>query len=357
MIDAKIKAVKTGQLCSVPFTSLVLEADGTISVCRMKGGNKPVGHIEKTSILEAWNGPEIKKWRQDFLSSEFKICSDELCHRKCNQSAVTDEILSLTDFSIEQSGPPLRLGLNLNGQCNLTCPMCSVWTKPSGFYNNPKYRKMIEEIIPHIKEVEFLSGEPFIQKDTYEYIDLISATNPDCLWNITTNTQWQLNDFIKNKLNKIKFRKLIISLDSLNEATFAKIRKGGTLQRSLDTIRDLIKYNASRQALGLDDLKMDLNCSIQKNNWREIPKLLEFGRTHNFYTGITFVYSPSNLSLLSYSHDEREKILAELITLLSPDDLQLSMLVIRPLLKSLSPISKAQAIDRLSFKLSKSPLT
>lgn len=352
--DILLKKKLSSNFCAVPFTSLILEADGLVGCCRMKGGEHSVGSVTKESIQEIWNGPLIKKWRQDFLSGSNKICAKELRHRQCNTFVAPDKFVEIFEPKEIQAYGPLRLGLNLNGQCNLSCPMCKVWTKPNGLYEQPRLRKMIEELLPQVQEIEMLSGEPFIQKATYHFIDLASKINPTCEWNITTNVNWKLTDYVKNKLDLIRFRQLVISMDSLIPEVYAKIRRKGSLDRALKTILDLREYDLQRQEKGIGSLNINLNCTIQKDNWKEIPALLDFGETNGFFTGITLLYNPEEFSLLDEPLIERERILEHYLQSLSKNQLRRSLLVIRPLVESVSPLSRASAVLFIREQLSAS---
>lgn len=333
------------KFCSVPFTTLLLEPDGKVGGCRQKGCDFPMGNYFEQPLKDIWNGEKIKQWRREFLEGKPAICSREVRHYQCHSCPEYNSLLSEVDKSEVQSRMPSRIAFNLNGKCNLECQMCYVWKKPNGLYDKTDFWQRLDSITENLKEVELLSGEPFIQKDTYKLIDIISEKKPDCRWIITTNANWKLTDYVRSKLDKIKFRNIIISLDSLTPEIYTKIRKKGDLQLALSTLADLQNYEKDRIKRGLSPLGIRINFLVQKDNWHELGSFQKFRVEHNVEIFRTFLYEPFEHSLLSLPLEEREKILSFYKRTLHFDEV--SLRVILPLLDSVSPIFKAQFFDWL----------
>jgi len=204
-----------------------------------------------------------------------------------------------------------------------------------------------------ILEVDMLSGEPFIQKDTYRLISEISAVNPECSWSFTTNAHWILNDKIEDLLNKIKVKNIILSIDSFEESTFAKIRKLGDLKFALKNIDSLIEYEKRRIENNLSPLNFRLNFLFQKDNRFELKNALQFCKSKGIIPFMTFLYEPNPFSMISASEDEKLEVLEFYFKELSKEELLLSMRVIRPLLGALDKInyrSMMLAIDEILNK-------
>ena len=92
----------------------------------------------------------------------------------------------LAELTAVQKKHPRRLDLRLNGKCNLECIMCDVWSQPNGLYENSDlWTEGPEKIFPYLVEVDMLGGEPFIQKDTFKFIDAVSEVNKTCRWGIS----------------------------------------------------------------------------------------------------------------------------------------------------------------------------
>lgn len=326
--------------CLAPFTTLLLEPDGRVGACRHKGAEFPVGNILHQNFDEIWNGDFLKKWRAEFLDGKPMICADEVKFRKCNSCPSYSKLFPKAQVSVHQLKKPSRIAFNFNGHCNLECNMCHIWQKENGLYDKINFWDQFSGWIEDLEEVELLSGEPFIQKDTYKLIDLISENKPDAYWTITTNANWILTDFIKNKLDKIKVKNIIISLDCVTEKFYKEIRKKGNFYKALTTLRALKEYEIARFDAGLSRLNIKVNFLIQKINWTDLALVEEFSKVEKVDIFRTFLYEPADLSLLTLDESKRVHVLDWYFENMCISSLKSSMRVIRPLLDSLSPINK-----------------
>lgn len=341
----------TDKFCIAPFTTLLLEPDGKVGACRHKGADFPVGHILNNSFEEIWNGEFIQNWRSEFLKGTPKICQTEVKDRKCQHCPEYNSLIDLAQLNKVQSQKPLRLAFNFNGHCNLECQMCHIWQKPNGLYDEINFWSKLDAWIENLEEVELLSGEPFIQKDTYRLIDLISEKKPNVSWTITTNANWKLTDFIIDKLNKIKIKNIIVSLDSLNESTYQKIRKKGNLKKALDTLNSLNQYNIHRLKNGLADLNIRINFLFQQDNWSELGEVELFAEQTGNKIFRTFLYEPEHLSLLALPEERRIEMLEWYFQNLTTHQIKNSSRVIRPLIDSLRPIDKFYFYEKFHSQL------
>ncbi len=335
--------------CLVPFTTIQLEADGNINMCRQKGTEFSIGNIKEKTIEQIWNDEPIRKIRREFIENKISTCLVDIKNKKCNLCVENNKILAEVDINEYQTKGIQRLGFNINGKCNLQCQMCHVWKMPNGLYTeNNFWIYARNNIFPGLKEVELLSGEPFLQQDTYKLIDELSQINPSCKWIITTNGHWMLNKRIKNELDRIWVRNIIISIDSLNFNTYAKIRKNGNLEVVLKNLHEFRVYNKTRKTRGLSDLGIRINYLIQKDNWKEIKEILSFHKDKkDIKPFITFLYEPNEFSLLSQTYNKRIKVLDTYLDTLSSVELSLSMRVIRPLVNSLKKEDKLKYLLRI----------
>jgi cyclic pyranopterin phosphate synthase len=339
----------TEDFCIVPFTTLQLEADGNVNMCRQKGTEFSIGNIKDKTIEEIWNDKPIREIRKEFLDGKIKTCEKDIKYKKCNLCTENNEIFDEVEISEIQSGPILRLGFNINGKCNLQCQMCHVWQMPNDLYNDENFWNYArEKIFPTLREVELLSGEPFLQKDTYKLIDILSKQNPTCRWIITTNGHWKLNDKIKTDLDKILLRDIIISIDSVVPETYSKIRKLGKLEIVLKNLDEFITYEKSRRARGLKGFNIKINYLIQKDNWKEIKIIHDFNKSKpEISSFITFLHEPHMYSLLEMSISERLEILDYYFKTLTSKEIALTMRVLRPLIMSLEKKEKVQYMLKL----------
>lgn len=339
--------------CPVPFSTIITEPTGSVGSCRIKGTDFSIGNLNDNSLEDIWNGEKIREWRREFLSGDVKICEKFIKERACNLCSENNKLLDHIELSEYQTTPIKKFTANFNGFCNLECQMCHIWQMPNGFYDkNNFWEKATKEIFPFVLEMDLLSGEPFLQQDTYRLIKTVNEINPDCWWTFTTNANYRLSKKIKDHLNLIKVKNLIISIDSLNHETFSKIRKKGDLDLVLSTVDEYKKYNQERINNGLSDLDMTIHFVVQKDNWKEVSHLIDFCKKNSFRSNIIFLHEPVEFSLETYSEEKIEEILDFYFQTWERDHYEQGIRAITPLLNKLSGLKKVNYLLKIKKELS-----
>jgi radical SAM protein with 4Fe4S-binding SPASM domain len=350
----QIKSRLPKNFCSVPFTTLLLDPAGNIGICRHHGQQTFIGNIQNNTILEIWNSPKAKQWRRDFLENKIRICDPLLFDRHCNLDENWLELLPHAQIAETQTVPFIRLTANLNGQCNLKCQTCHVWEMPNGRYTEENFwRPAKESIFPHLKYVDMLGGEPFIQKDTFRLMDEVFELNPSCAWDITTNMHWQFRDKILDYIQQLNFKNINISIDSLKPEVFNKIRTPGRLDIVLKNLDHLL---AAREKKA-DTFKICLNCVVQKDNWTEYKDILAFCRERNIHPHFFHVRDPFRFSLLDWDMQQRLDILDFYFGSLRPDEIPPLHRVLMPLINSMPREIKATHMLQYHEALEKNKAT
>lgn len=335
--------------CPVPFSTLIFEANGNVCMCRRKGSEFAVGDIRKNTFQEIWNGDRLKGIREEFLTGRLKTCAEEVRRDRCNLAADNADFLDSIEFKAEQSKPPMRITPNFNGRCNLECAMCHIWQFPDGIYDKIGFWSSLErDLLPHLREIDTFSGEPFIQRDTYRLIELASKVNPHIAWSFTTNANWRLNDFIRRHLDLVHIKTFSLSIDSLDPNTYSQIRRNGSLAKAMKTFDLLQEYEQTRIARGMSPLGITIHSVIQRSNWHEIPHILALRRERKVKVHLKFLFEPPELSLLGLSASEKLRILRSLLDALPGQELMMASPIFRVLLQGVKPIERAAFI--VSFK-------
>lgn len=336
--------------CPIPFTTIILEPDGKVGICRNKGNNFPVGQLSFNNINEIWdirNNEKAKKWREEFLSGKAEICKEEVRKRKCNLNLYFNDLLPYAQLENHLTNKVLRLTANFNGKCNMQCPSCIIWTLPNGNYTDENFWiPARESLFPFLKEIDMLSGEPFIQADTYKLMEIISEVNPTCRFSITTNMNWNLSDKVKNILDKVEFKTISISIDSFIPEVYHKLRFPGILHQVLNNLEKLIAYRKERaeQSRGFN---LCLNFLVQKDNYHELLSAWRFSQKYEMEFYSMFLYSPSELSLLTFDKEKRREILDQYIEEFEEEHFVKFYNILMPLAESLDPIDKVTYLSYL----------
>jgi cyclic pyranopterin phosphate synthase len=297
---------KRSTFCSIPFLQLQLNPLGNVSACCFSGEHK-VGNIKENTLKEIWNSPEMQKWREEFISGDIKICKGPMKNFECHK--MYTHLNEFAELKTVQDKLPRRLDLRLNGKCNLECIMCDVWKQPNGLYENcDLWTDGPEKIFPYLLEVDMLGGEPFIQKDTFRFIDAVTAVNKTCRWGFITNCSYNFNAKLEESLDKVELRHIHLSIDGMTKDVYEKIRINGTFEKTFATIEDYVKYRNRRKKQGRGFVIFGSLC-VQKDNWHEIGKFLEFCKARDINPLLQSVIGRSHLSLNHLSIEEYDHIL------------------------------------------------
>jgi len=297
---------KRANFCAIPFLQLQLNPLGNVSACCFSGEHK-VGHIKDNNLKEIWNSPEMQKWRQEFISGDIKICKTPMQNFECHK--MYTHLNEFVELKTVQEKLPQRLDLRLNGKCNLECVMCDVWKQPNGMYENcDLWTDGPEKIFPYLLEVDMLGGEPFIQKDTFRFIDEVSAVNKTCRWGFITNGSYHFNEKLEKTLDKLELRHIHLSMDGMTKEVYEKIRLKGNFEKTYATIEDYVNYRNKRKKDGRGFVIFGSLC-VQKDNWHQIGDFLEFCKVREMNPLLQSVIGRSHLSLNQLSIEEYDNIL------------------------------------------------
>lgn len=272
-MQPQLSPEKAEEFCPIPFLQLQLNPMGSVSACCFSG-EVPVGTVPKEGIQEIWNGQKMQDWRREFLEGNIRTCRGPIDTFQCHKNY--RHLISTVELNVLQSQGPRRLDIRFNGKCNLQCQMCDVWKQPNGIYDSSDFWAVgPKEIFPHLVEVDMLGGEPFIQADTFRFIDAVTAVNSSCTWGFITNANYVLNAKLKSYLDKLTLRHIHMSLDAMSPETYSKIRIGGRWEKTLQTVKDYVDYRNERAKEGRGFALFASFC-VQRDNWRELPAFLQF---------------------------------------------------------------------------------
>ena len=325
--------------CLMPFTTLNLQPDGTVSVCRHKGTDFVVGSLKENSLAEIWNGPKLQAWREEFLSGNIKTCKWEIENLSCHQCSLINSLWDKAQLET-QVDTILRFGANLNGLCNLQCRMCNVWTQESGLYDKRNYWPLMKKnLLPYLEVIELFSGEPFLQQDTFRLSQTMAEVNPSCRWFITTNGQFDVSEEVSQFLTNTNIHHLYFSLDTLDPEQYQAIRRGGELERTLQTMEEICQFYKDHPELKRPTI--GINFLMMKDNYEQIPIVQSYANQLGVEFSLGVLQRPKQFSLMEQSLEVRLKALDFLFNY-SKNTENLSHRVITSLLHSL-PIAERKA--------------
>ncbi len=169
------------------------------------------------------------------------------------------------------------LRVSVTERCNFRCQYCMPekpfsWVPKENLLSYEDLFKFIKVSIDEgIKKVRITGGEPLLREGLDIFLKMIFDYKNDIDLALTTNGY--LLPQVAKKLKDAGLKRINISLDSLNEATAAKIAQKDVLKTVLEGI----------QAASDVGLKIKINCvPIKGVNENDILDVLEFCKNKNY---------------------------------------------------------------------------
>jgi radical SAM protein with 4Fe4S-binding SPASM domain len=175
------------------------------------------------------------------------------------------------------AGLPPALGIEVTNYCNLHCIECpsgsGLMKRDKGFMNPDLYERILAELSPYLYNINlFLQGEPMIHPGFFKFIE--ASGNMHLV--VSTNGHFLTSQNVI-KIADSKLKKLIVSIDGMDEDTYSAYRAGGQLGIVMDGIRNVseaIKHNNS-------SLKLELQFLVHSKNENQIQALRLFAKEVN----------------------------------------------------------------------------
>jgi MoaA/NifB/PqqE/SkfB family radical SAM enzyme len=295
------------RLCYAPWTNLFFNTSGKAIIC-CKNTKLILGQYPQNSIHDIWFNSNINILREHINNNDLTLG----CY-KCSEAMVQDNVSTTTSTYYDKYGLlPLKkypriIELELSNRCNLECIMCSGRVSSSILKNreckdnidtpyDDEFVKQLEEFIPHADEVKFYGGEPFLINIYYDIWNLIFRIKPSIKIYVQTNATI-LNDRIKSLFKNPNFI-CGVSLDSLNKENYEKIRINAKYE---ETMRNI-------EWFGKNVRNLTVIATPFKDNWKEIPAILEFCNTNKYFFSFSPVFYPVDMAIWNMELDEMNQI-------------------------------------------------
>lgn len=137
-------------------------------------------------------------------------------------------------------GQPLLLMVEPTNICNLKCPMCpsgaGEMTRPKGMMEFQTFQLAVDEIGKGLILIQFWNqGEPFLNK---EFLRMVRYAKGKGIAAMTsTNGHFIRSEEEAEAVVQSGLDEILISVDGLDQETYAQYRRGGNLQTVLEGIR------------------------------------------------------------------------------------------------------------------------
>jgi MoaA/NifB/PqqE/SkfB family radical SAM enzyme len=171
-------------------------------------------------------------------------------------------------------GPFLHLFIDLNDGCNLKCSMCGprASLRDQKVLPLPFFKKRILPLFRHVADFQLgCACEPLMLPYLAEALEGIARhLPPGVQGQLITNGTLLTEGRARTLLESQAIRKVRISVDGAQAATFEEIRQGARFDKVMDNVKRLCRM---RSSLGSEVL-VEFNFTIQRSNHLELPKLI-----------------------------------------------------------------------------------
>lgn len=282
------------KLCPIPFTQLYLHSSGEVYPCSF-AQSYSLGNVKDKSLLEIWNGERIQSFRETHLAFKNEYCQRSQGVHACHLHH--DRLKDFAEFNSIIESPPIRLDFMVDSFCNLKCVMCTNVLEENGGYDHQEFwDHCAEKVFPFVKEIEIIGGEPFLIENSFRLVEMVHQSNPNCLWRVTTNAHYKFNEKFERIADKMRFESFAVSIDSLKQDVFAKIRDGAKLDLVEETLDAWIEYSNNRPSD--NPMKVVVNFVVQRENAFEVPSFIDFCEAKGAVPYLILLHDPEEFSIL-----------------------------------------------------------
>ncbi len=291
---------KTEHLCHAPFNNMYFNVFGHVGACWNTFYESP--RWPEKSIKEIWTGEFFEKLRTNIKACNLsQNCS--VCDGNIRNGNFLGTLAQAYDNAFPLTVYPSIMEMELSNRCNLECVMCKGELSSAIRKNRDKlpaiespynddFVEELKEFIPHLREMRFNGGEPFLQEICYKIWDQVAILNPDVEITVATNGS-VLNTRVKELLEKCKFR-INVSVDALDRDNYETIRKNANYDRLMENIEYFGEYCRQNNRI------FSIMINPMRQNWWEMPAFVHWCNEKNYHLWFNTVVDPSHCSLMTW---------------------------------------------------------
>lgn len=167
---------------------------------------------------------------------------------------------------------PIAVQIEPTTRCSLNCPFCVGRTFPQGDISYQDFRK----IISRFSKLACVSlqgeGEPLMHPDFIKMVKYLKERGAE-VYTISNGLPLDI-DMIKDLCN-FGLDEIGISIESLNEKLYSKLKPGASLGKVISNVKKLIEY---RNKIGKKNPRVHLRFIIMKCNISEIHRVVKLSK-------------------------------------------------------------------------------
>lgn len=285
--------------CSQPWSTLYVQWDGRVTRPCIRGPQN-LGVLKDQDIHEFWNGESLQAVRRQVrdhqdLNKACAGCAVDHGRTIDHLNPFVDNLEGFQPHKVSnflaaqrahKTGAttlwnrPVVLVLDLGAKCNLRCPKCFVYNSDMQYQTGNMTMQTFEKLVPLLKTALLVvgheNGESILNKNFAKMVSVIKAHG--CRFMFNTTAQHLPQDKC-DLLVRSGVERIMISVDSLDTDLYAKLHKGGALQKLLDNINRL---NASKRAFGSRLPELGWYTTASRSNIEELPYMIDSAKAFGF---------------------------------------------------------------------------
>lgn len=301
--------------CYAPFVSLYFDQLGFVRVCCQNGAHS-LGNLATNSLDEIWNGSQARVLRSALKKYNFNL-GCQYCQWQISDGNYTGFLRQFDRWPVESTTDfwPAQMEFSISNTCNLECVMCNgEWSSAIRARREklPPLRKVygerfyadLEKYLPHLRNVKFLGGEPFLAQESFRIWDMMIGLGLETPCHVTTNGT-HYNAKIERVLEKLPFS-FCISMDGVTKETVESIRVNARFEELRANFLRFLDYTKRRGT------SLTLTYCLMPQNWHEFGAYLLFADEHECNVCVNTVLHPAKYSLYQMSAAQLGPIVAAL---------------------------------------------
>ena len=174
-------------------------------------------------------------------------------------------------------GMPVSISTELTNNCNLSCPNCSTGSglmqRERGYMDIVLFNKILNELGPYLYNINlYFQGEPMLHPLFYLFIGTSQVPNTV----VSTNGHY-LSVENSEKIAVSGLKKLIISLDGIDQKTYSAYRVNGKVDTVIDGINNICQARKRHNS----SLKIEIQLLVNRVNEHQIPMIRQLTKNVN----------------------------------------------------------------------------
>lgn len=172
---------------------------------------------------------------------------------------------------------PMGLSIEPTTSCNLRCSECPSglrsFTRPTGMLDPQTFQRVIDQLKSRLIWLTFyFQGEPYLNKD---FLKMVKYASQQGLYTMTSTNAHYFTDEVAQETIESGLSRIIVSMDGVNQETYEKYRKGGSLDKVKDGITKLVEW---KKKLGSYTPHIVLQFIVFGHNEHEVDEVKKLGK-------------------------------------------------------------------------------